>query len=49
MAMRRIHGCVEIHAAGRVVLTGAPLEVSSALVFEGVLDGILQVGRDGCE
>lgn len=27
--------------AGRVVLTGAPLEVSTALIFEGVLDGIV--------
>ena len=27
--------------AGRVVLTGAPLEVSTALVTEGVIDGVL--------
>lgn len=45
MKIRPMYISAESHAAGRVVLTGAPLEVSSALVFEGVLDGILQVGH----
>jgi len=33
--------------AGRVVLTGAPLEVSTALVTEGVMDGVLQAQVGG--
>lgn len=33
--------------AGRVVLTGAPLEVSTALITEGVLDGILSAQTEG--
>lgn len=35
------------YPAGRVVLTGAPLEVSTALIFEGVLDGVLQAETAG--
>lgn len=35
--------------AGRVVLTGAPLEVSTALVVEGVMDGVLVAQATGAD
>lgn len=36
-----------LSAAGRVVLTGAPFEVSTALVTQGVMNGVLSAENEG--